>query len=554
MRCIQNLLTSIILLQLSLTLTSSVAGAPPDDVPLRDELKMVGKLLTDAEDRDSDARLESLNQIYRLLVQELEGEAKADAISRLMKLMMSSDQDVASRACDIISRFDTDAVPLLIDALQSDDKTLQTRAARAISSIASSAKIRSTPSELEKLNVAILPLVKIVEGEVGTSRHNAFYALASLGPEAIPHWIAQLEAEEYFQRVLMRGYLRLSKESIEPLCQALSSGDATTRENAALMLFHISFKAPESLPVLESKGLAALTVAIEDDEFLVRERVIKTLGRMGPRAKPSLGKILNALQHESPPFVDIAEAAEQIGPGITDIPILLEGVRLAEKSPLKVDNRIADNFGDAIAATGKAGLPQIIAALKDPHQNVQRTAMFALSQLGKEAAPALPEIILQLNAGDNLAPQIIGKIGPEASDAVPHLIRRLKHDQWFLPRYILPKHEPEHYSQCGDALVAIGPKSIPALLAGLKDENDLVNAGSLNALLHMEEKSGIPIASLEPLCRDKHSIVQGLAFKTLVACEEKRRVKATLARLKDDAEKHVAEAAEYHLGKFKIDE
>jgi HEAT repeat protein len=371
-----------------------------------------------------------------------------------------------------------------------------------------------------------------------------------MGPRAIPHMMDELDAEEYFQWVMMRAFVRHGEKSVEPLCKSLRAGNVTTRRNAGFMLFHISWRSPGALPALESKALGPLTEAIADDDQQVRAWAIDTLGRMERRAKPALDKIVAALEQPGAPFKSIADAASRIGPEAKHLEALLNGAeRMAAAATTTNDRgRAVGAFGPAIAAVGDAGVDRVIRALDDRREAVRETAMWALYYLGPKAAPAVDAVIGKLNAGERLAAEVLTVIGPKAEAAVPHLIRRLEHDEWARPRSGLSLM---HHSSCARALAAIGRPAMPALVAGLKHEDDLVRAGCVVALEEMDLKAMVPLSAIEPLCSDENPIIRGHAMKALVKHGlPKERLLPILNRLQEDANRAVAAAARRELAQL----
>lgn len=307
------------------------------------------------------------------------GGQKNKAIKLCARVMRSNDADVAAAACDVLSSLDAEAVPMLVKALQAKEPATQSRAARALSSIASRHK-----AQLHKIQIAIPHLAKLLHAGPKSGQHNAFYAITEMGPRAIPHMIGALDAKDYFQWVMMRGFVRHAKESVLPLCVALRKDNVKVRRNAGFMLFHISWRARHALPLLESKALGLLTAAIQDKDKRVRGWAIKTLGRMEGRGKPALDEIIAALKQPDAPLREIAGAARRIGPQLKHLDALFEAAhRMAGRATSQNDRESAVGlFGRAIGAIGDNGVNRIVRALDDRRKTVRKTAMYALFTLG----------------------------------------------------------------------------------------------------------------------------------------------------------------------------
>src|SRR5262245_50909643 len=86
------------------------------------------------------------------------GDQKSHAIKLCAQLVQAKDVNLSSAASDVLSRFD-DAVPLLVEALQSKNLHTQANAARALSSIASRQKL-----PWDQLDVASPHLAKLLQG------------------------------------------------------------------------------------------------------------------------------------------------------------------------------------------------------------------------------------------------------------------------------------------------------------------------------------------------------------------------------------------------------
>lgn len=497
----------------------------------------VAQLLEIVQHGKGQSRLDALEYVEQAALHNRLGEHKLDVIERCADLLDDPSADLANAACDVLAWLDEDAAPALVRVMQSNNADAQSRAALALSSIASRSK-----ADLEKLDIAIPHLAKLLDGGPKSARHNAFYAISALGPKAIPYMIEQLDAEDYFQEVMRKGFVRHGEKAVEPLSEALRDGKATTRRNAARMLFFLSWQAPEALPAIERKALGSLTAAVDDKDPLVREAALDTLGRMGVRAKPALPTIFAALARDDALFISIAEAIRGIGPEAKHLAALLTAPDRV--GPAVDPDRAISAFGAAAAAAGEVAVQPSIAALEVDGERVPKTAMYALFYLGPKAAPAISKLIERLDDGDPFAAQILGAIGPAAKEAVPHLIRRLADGEWGRPRSGFAIY---HRSVYANALAAIGAPALPAVLKGLEHEDALVRAGCLVALEHMERDVMVPVSAIKPLLDDKHPVIRGQALLALVKHADAETLKPILERLRDDPHRGVARNARRYL-------
>ncbi|MBX9723841.1 MAG: hypothetical protein K2X81_20710, partial [Candidatus Obscuribacterales bacterium] len=122
---------------------------------------------------------------------------------------------------------------------------------------------------------------------------------------------------------------------------------------------------------------------------------VEALANIGPRAKDAIPSLLKTL--DEPPGPDrnmralVANAVAKIGP---DDPLVLK--TLSAKL-LEGDLMDADAFANALGAIGKKALPRLLAALRAPSISANYAAVRALRKLGKDAAPAIPELIVIAN-------------------------------------------------------------------------------------------------------------------------------------------------------------
>ena len=159
--------------------------------------------------------------------------------------------------------------------------------------------------------------------------------------------IEQLDAEDYFFRVMLGGFQRHAEQSIAPLSQALEKGDVKTRRNVTTALSQIAALKPDVLGEFETHALAPLTDAISDEDLLVRSQAIEALGRMGPHAGGSLDKIVAALEHPNPPYLPIAGAVKGIGAQPKHLDTLFKHVVAASEDESVEHQRAIWSFGAA---------------------------------------------------------------------------------------------------------------------------------------------------------------------------------------------------------------
>jgi HEAT repeat protein len=240
-----------------------------------------------------------------------------------------------------------------------------------------------------------------------------------------------------------------------------------------------------------------------------------------------------------------------IGPEIKHLDKLFAGAEVIFRATKSEGDRdiAVSGFGEAIAAAGEEGVDRVIRGLGDEREGARRASMWALYFLGPKGAKAVPVVIRKLNEGDTRAIDVLGAIGPKAKDAVPHLIRRLEKDEWAHPR---SGRSLIHHSASAQALTAIGPAAIPALVDGLKHKNELVVVGCMIALAKMGAKAKVPPAPLVPHTRHDNAIIRYHAMLALVKHGlPKDDLTPILARLQKDSHPVVAFTARKELERLR---
>jgi HEAT repeat protein len=113
-------------------------------------------------------------------------------------------------------------------------------------------------------------------------------------------------------------------------------------------------------------------------------------------------------------------------------------------------------------------VPILREALRDPDATLRRLAAGALSNIGPEAAPAVPDLIRALSDDEpevrSGAARALARIGPKAESAVPHLIKNLDRKQPDLVR----RFSCEALSRIGEGLKPF----VPDILRTLRDDPD----------------------------------------------------------------------------------
>ena len=147
---------------------------------------------------------------------------------------------------------------------------------------------------------------------------------------------------------------------------------------------------------------------------------------------------------------------------------------------LSADDARAEQAAQKLVALGAAALEPLLEILKSEDADER---WWATRVLGETTAPDVTDLLLgQLSDPDEgvraAAIHGLGLRGDAGSAEA--IARQLSDASGYLAR------------QAGEALTKLGDHAVPALIAGLQDENQRVRVESARALAHMEQLEAIP--------------------------------------------------------------
>ena len=241
--------------------------------------------------------------------------------------------------------------------------------------------------------------------------------------------------------------------SVASAIEALKTGDAPTRMNAANTLGFLRSEGAQAVP--------ALVEALKDKYEPVRRNAIYALGAIGT---PAVEPLVNALDSEKEAF---------------------------EMEPIL---HICD-AAHGLAASGAAAVPELITALQDTRENVRASAAYALGEMGPRAAEAVDALIALLTDESEEvrrhATSALGMIKVPMAKTVPALVRILE-----------DREDTDLAFFAAQALTRIGPdapEAVPALREALLSESAYVRGFASEAL----SRIGTPAAlqALVPFLR-----------------------------------------------------
>jgi len=185
------------------------------------------------------------------------------------------------------------------------------------------------------------------------------------------------------------------------------------------------------MPVLRDWwGSPALVSALQSESYRLRSQATNQLVQMGPEGAAALPVLIEMLGAADPSTrAAAAQTLGSFGPAAAEaVPALIEA--LEDTNP--------NVRYSAVTALGEIGGSEVVeplaACLHSSDSYERSVAAEALADVGREAAPAVPDLIGVIHDDFKqvgwFAVEALGAIGPEAEEAVPVLIELLEADDW----------------------------------------------------------------------------------------------------------------------------
>jgi HEAT repeat protein len=194
------------------------------------------------------------------------------------------------------------------------------------------------------------------------------------------------------------------------LIEIMNSGVASVRRNAAAALGQIG-------PEVGDRAVVALTAALGDTSFPVREQVVIALGKLTPLSKSAIPVLQKAVESRRfSPRVHAAYALwSMTGEADRAVPALVQELK-RDTTPWEA----AEALG-RIGAPAKAAVGPLTEALKTADDITRWRAAEALGRIGPASKPALPTLIEMLEDPDpdirTAASEAISKVDPSSEIA-----------------------------------------------------------------------------------------------------------------------------------------
>jgi HEAT repeat protein len=423
----------------------------------------------------------------------------ADSVPALVKALGSRFTEVWQLASFLLGRIGKPAVAELIDALAARwQDTRQVVVARSLGRIG--------PAAVD----AVPALAHELTSEHAHVRQAAAEALGQIGPAAEP--------------------------AVPGLVQLLTDRLPASRQAAAVALSRVGRADPAAIP--------PLIQLLPDRADEVREAAVEALARIGPDAVPHLIELLQALDAKAmEEWLRVrvqaldwsCRAAAQleeggavaIGPRSNFEEIRREPVKALRSATWCFGHAVADHLRlesareaavRVLAHLGSDAAPAVgvlADALADKSRRIRLAAVRALGQVGPAARSAMPGLVRALAEVDPVrkaATEALGRVDanwatlPELEGAIAALAAELR-------------RTGDLGQGAADALVAIGPASVPALIRGLASDDRIEREAAANTLGRLGPAARGAVPALQTTLQDQHGWVRDAAARALRAIE-----------------------------------
>jgi HEAT repeat protein len=464
-------------------LASSYASAAEAPLP-------VDKLVSQLETGDVATRRDASYYLMKL------GPKAKDALPVLIKALDDQDKQVWSNSVSAIAAIGPEAkeaIPALIDDLDSK----RGRGQRGFDK--NQALVRSAYALTRIGPAAIPPLIQALGGDDTPLRAGAAKALGGMGPaakEAIPALISNLKhADNDVQREVIESLVLIGADAKPPVIAALSSKESRERSAASMTLAGMGRSAQDAAPAMfDQLG--------KETDVTVRVSLLTALPKIGAEPKTLVPRLIDALKDQND---SIRHAAIN---GLLSFP-----------------------------SARKEIVESLTALLRDPNKDMSQRAAYVVGRFGVAAASAVPvllEIIAKQSPPDPVFIDALVQIGEPAvpqiltaAEKVP--LNQLTAEHWMLKclqsmgafavnsvRNGLGHKDASVRLLSVRALTALGHDARDAstsLLEKLDDPEVQVRAAALGALVAVDAPSKLMLPRIEKSLNDASPVVRLAAAK-----------------------------------------
>ncbi len=355
-----------------------------------------------------------------LLAAQVLGNRSKDTLPALLRILKSDDFALAFPAAALLGEIGPGAK----DALEPIQKLADGKTAFAVQAAVAAYRIAPTPQAAR----ALTDLLE--EKDARLAAAEAIKELRPTNQAVLIELLAALDSPDEQVRLAAAVALwRIEKhaQAIPSVIKRLRSADPRVREQAATEIGG-EFGADAKTAVPE------LVKRLFDPFAGVRSASAEALGRIGPGAADAVKPLLALLDGDEPAFVQSAacEALGLIQPTDKDDALILLKKKLEHSDAL-----VRAHAALALLLLGdKGGAPEAAAGLRHRTHYVRITAAETVWRMNQDARAvpllvrALEESNLDGTGGENeryMAVRALGRIGKDAKPAVPELLKLINH-------------------------------------------------------------------------------------------------------------------------------
>jgi HEAT repeat protein len=390
-------------------------AGPPGEDALRD--KGIAALREGLTDKDPAVREHTAHTLGLL------GPAAKPAAAAVQKLCGDPDERVREVAFDAVAAIGSPDVPALAALLNSDDPAVRRRAAEAVGqltdapagAVGSFTRALLSDDEAVRLAAASGLAVAPLDNPPRQVAENLAAAIRKGYPEKADPENARLDGPE---AVYWWALARCGKVAVTPAADLLTHPNGMVRLMAARTLGDLGPEAKPAVPALDK--------ALNDPDAGVALEVACTLARLGEKADNVAALVRAALASSAPGVAAAAvEAVARMGPaGAALVPAALEKL-----GSLQPDARYAAVWLVGQMPPGEAAkhLPGLAKLAADPEPYIRGKVAEVLEGLGPAASPAAEAVGRQLRAEDDdtvrgLWVDALAAMGPGAKPAAGGLL------------------------------------------------------------------------------------------------------------------------------------
>jgi HEAT repeat protein len=421
----------------------------------------------------------------------------AQAVPMLVKALGSRFTEVWQLASFLLGRIGKPAVPELIDALADRwQDTRQVVVARSLGRIGPAAAdaVPALAHELSSEHAHVRQAAAEALGQIGPAAEPAVPALIQLLTDRLP-------ASRQAAAVALSRAGRADPAALPPLIQLLPDRADEVREAAveALVQFGPDAVGPlvELLQAIDPKSMEEwLRVKVQNLDWSCN-----VVARLEQGESVAVGRRANFEEIRREPVKALRSATWCFGHAVADH-LRLETAREAAV-------RVLAQLGpDAAPAVGV-----LVEALADKSRRTRLAAVRALGQIGPPARSALTGLaraLAEVDPARKAATEALARVdlnwasSPELAEAIAGLAADLRRTGDF-------------GQGAADALVAIGPASVPALIRSLGSEDRIEREAAANTLGRLGPAARDAIPALQGTLQDQHGWVRDAAARALRA-------------------------------------